>query len=208
MELQRENTMLREALSIKSELENMRPESLGRPPASDLETMRNLRVIPEPRQEPNLDDWYNDADVSVSSTGSQIRRRLQDTLDIRSAHPEYYGKVETPGTAHITPPYTSPAPVLGERNPNRANGEGSGDRTFLQFSYLADIPNYRPNSSFAVNQTAFPTYANLMNETVDKLPPLFKPLATTSVSGGTSSSLFSNWQIPEPVLFGLGGRRN
>lgn len=182
-ELQRENALLREALAIKNELDIMkqmrrRSKSSRKLSGSSLVgTPLRLPIV-----ESKLDQWYNeDVDVSVSSTGSDIRRRLQETLDI---HPQY---------SHVTPSRETPM---------------AHDRTIVQHSF--DIPQatfFAPTSfaqtSFARHETVFPSYANLMNETIHKLPPLFKsPLLATA----PNTPMFSAWRIPEPVLFGLASK--
>lgn len=150
---------MREALAIKNELETMKKQSKRR--------SRGKLSSPVPTSEPRLEDWYNEVDVSVSSTGSEIRRRLQETLDIR--------------------PAAKPSPQ---------------ELTLLQCSYLPPEPAH-----FATSQTVFASYTDMMNETISRLPPLFKnAIGPSPAATAPSTPLLSNWRIPEPVLFGLGSR--
>ena len=193
--MRRENDLLKEALQIKTDLENIKASRRrlkdGRKSNSSIsngsstlnQTIQSERShMLRSDRKPTMDDWYNaDVDVSVSSTGSDIRQRLHAGLNIypsnqsglsgdpspikeniATAMPKFNQKGYSPMTQYSPlPPPAASQPIWVSRNP-----------------HLASV--FDPNSA--------PT-----------LPPLFRSPVTSSMT---------SWSIPQPVLFGLGSHSN
>lgn len=177
--MRRENALLREALSIKTELEVLK-QSQKKLKSRRKASRSTLHETPTEKQAPvylskreSVEDWYKDMDISVSSTGSDIRERLQGSLKLRSHERE----------------------SLSAQKP----GDISPIGYFSQQTY--DEPTRTDPPAWVQRN---PHLATLFNPSAVamQLPPLFR----TPISSGASSPLV-NWTIPPPVLYGLGTRR-
>lgn len=182
--MRRENALLREALSIKTELEVLKQSQ--RKHKSRMKASRStLHETPTENQAPvylskreSVEDWYKDMDISVSSTGSDIRDRLQGSLRQRSNKREGEQLVIAPAA----------------QKPGDVSPIGYFSQTYDE-STGPDAPAWVQRN---------PHLATLFNPSAVamQLPPLFR----TPISSGASSPLV-NWTIPPPVLYGLGARR-
>jgi hypothetical protein len=141
-------------------------------------------VVPEqPRVRRSIDDWYNEVDVSISSTGSDIRRRLHADL---GSHKNVTTHEDISPIAYV------------ENAPPRTNTQ----------SYQMYTPQVAPCGPTSEGDPFVPSWvtrnphlANLYDPSrlgSVQLPPLFRQPITMS------SAELGYWSIPPPVLYGLG----
>ena len=141
------------------------------------------------RRNEGEDNWYKEMDVSASSTGSDIRDRLQASLKLYPTKPEE-GFVAL--DREMMQFSCEPAPrVFDDVSPIGYFGESDVNVVPVQYAEPAWVSRN-------------PHLATLFDPSVvtSQLPPLFR----TPISSGSSSPLV-NWTIPDPVLFGLGRTR-
>ena len=207
-QLRRENELLREALSIKNELEALKQSQKrlrARRKSSSRSTLNRTGtplsydspkpVEPVPLRK-SVDDWYNDVDVSVSSTGSDIRRRLKANIPVEPTpqkretfrHERQFEDV-------------SPIAYYTENEPPRHPQ-----------SFQMHTPQVKPAEENSYAYMKPPSWINRNPHLAGlhdassrlgaiQLPPLFRnPMTISTAELGT-------WSIPPPVLYGLGRRQ-
>jgi len=168
---------------------------------------RESPSVPVPDPAPlrkSVEEWYNDVDVSVSSTGSEIRRRLHADILARRSMKEM--AKETPVNDDV-----SPIAFTENHAPNAA-------QSFQMFTPLTGPLRMPARDQFfepppAVETQSYvpswvsrnPHLSNLFDPSrmgTVQLPPLFRHPITPS------TAQLQSWSIPQPVLYGLGQRPN
>lgn len=214
---------MREALSIKNELDSLKESQrrLRSRRKSASRSSLNRTGSPFSKDSPHIaealpirksvEDWYNEGDVSVSSTGSDIKRRLEANL----------GNETRPRSNQFSasnPTYEDVSPIANHENRAPRPPKAYQLNTPLQFRPPLN-PVWENPQGFPVDESpedlhvssggfAAPCWVSRNPHLASiydpsrlgeiQLPPLFRSPITVS------SSALVNWSIPPPVLYGLG----
>jgi len=178
--------------SLQSSLDNS-STSVG-----TIQNIKSEKLIHAPRvfsikEEPAVD-------VSVSSTGSEIKRRLQASLKIYPTDGNNTDDLDR----HFEPQNTYPQ--LEYQQPSQA-GHPPASTWVSRAPHLAHvIASYKPEEkvpSFSLNKFP-PLFANAYMP-FSHVSTAVPSAVTTPTALRSPQQQSINWQIPPPVLFGLGG---
>ena len=179
----------------------------------------------DPGQQRSVGNWYNNQmDVSVSSTGSDIRQRLQGSLNMYPAHS---ADNKSPVAAYAPRPAVAQSPMNmyaprnvvpmspmevyhprhGADEPPIEEEENFPRRNVMQ--YRSESKESLPMNTVQPTVPSWvsrnPHLAALLQPAASGEPPMLPPLFRRQALSASSSPL-AGWSIPAPVLFGLGSR--
>jgi hypothetical protein len=237
--------LLREALTIKTELDVLKQsqkQMKSRRKSSSRSTLNATPLHYEqslPRVESHhaparqtVDDWYNDVDVSVSSTGSEIRRRLYEDLKNRNSYKDVMDLLkETPLNEDVspiafsenypqngaqsyqmfTPHVHAGQPARTIKNEELKEAKGIFSTQPVSMAGFENSNDSRSISSYGSQQQFVPAWVARNPHLANLYDPArlgsvqLPPLFRNPIAVG--SAQLTSWSIPPPVLYGLGQGR-